>query len=113
MWTAADIEIELVGELSAGEVVTVRLSTPAGDLIVMAEIEAYDRELVLAGVHIQTETLWPNSLGCVRLRQLARAAAEKVDVDVIIIQGAARTTGAHHGRIPSRLRFPREVRASC
>src|SRR5439155_6919968 len=55
-WTAADIEILIVDELSGGSIVTVRLSTPAGELVMTAEIESYRRELVLAGLHIQTET---------------------------------------------------------
>jgi len=113
VWTAADIEIAIVDEMSAGSIVTVRLSTPAGELLMTAEIESYGRELVLAGLHIQTETLRPNYLGWARLRQLARAVAEKVDVDVIIVKGAARSTGAHHGRIPSDLRFTRAIPASC
>jgi len=109
VWTVADLEIAILDPLSAGSVLTVQISTPAGPLLVMAEVESYDRELVLAGLHIQAETLGPNSLGWARLRQIARALAEKADVDCIVIKGAARTTGAGPGRTPSQLRFARAI----
>jgi hypothetical protein len=76
----------MVDGLSEGSIVTVRVSTPAGELVMTAEIESYGRELVLAGLHIQTETLRPNSLGWARLRQLARAVAEKVDAMLSLLK---------------------------
>jgi hypothetical protein len=111
-WTVADIEIAIVDEMSAGSILMERMSTPVGELVMMAEIESSGPELVLAGLHIQTETLRPNSLGWARLRQVARVVAEKVDVDAVIVKGAARTTGAHHGRIPGHLRFTRAISPS-
>ena len=39
----------------------------------------------------------------------ARAVAEKIDVDAIVVEGAARTTGATHGRIPRQIRFARAL----
>src|SRR5579864_2849854 len=113
VWTAADIEIVLDDALSAGAVATVRIRTPAGELLIMGEIERLDRELVIGGLHIQSENLRPNRLGWARLRQIARVVAEKINVDVIIVKGAARTTGAHHGRIPGHLRFARAIPAPC
>ena len=113
MWTAAEIQIALDDEASAGSVLTVRISTPAGQLLVMAEVERYDSELVLANLHMQAESLGRNSLGWNRLRQIARVAAEKADVEFIIIKGATRTTGAGPGRTPSQLRFSRAIPAAC
>jgi hypothetical protein len=109
VWTVADIELGLDDEWSAGPVVTARIKTPAGELLIMAEIERYDRELMLSRLHIQSESLRPNSLGWARLRQIARAVAEKADVDVITVAGSARTSGAGHGRIPGQLRFTRSL----
>jgi hypothetical protein len=113
MWTAADIEIELDDEATAGSVVTARISCPAGQFTMMGELRRFDRELALCAVHIQGDTVGPNTLGWARLRQIARAVAEKADVDTIIVEGAARTTGATHGRIPRPLRFTRTVRPQC
>jgi len=110
MWTAADIRIELVDEMSAGTVTTVRIATPAGDLLAIGNIESYGRELVIRDLHIQSGSLRANALGWARLRQIARAAAEKADVDVIVVEGGARTTGAGpYGRIPRQLRFARAL----
>jgi hypothetical protein len=94
VWTAADISIELVDEMSSGPVTTVRIVTPAGDLLVIGNIENYGRELLISGLHIPTGGLQANSLGWARLRQIAQVVAEKADVDFIIIEGGARTTGA-------------------
>lgn len=109
VWTAADIEIVLDNEQSSGSVVTLRIRTPEGELALIADIERFDRELVLAGLHIQGENLRPNQLGWARLRQIARAVAETVDVDIIVVKGATRTTGAVRGRIPGPIRFTRSL----
>ena len=109
LWTAADVRIEIVDEMSAGSVVTVRASTPEGDLVIMADIESLGRELVLSGLHIQTETLQANSLGWPRLRQIARVVAGMADVEAVIVKGAARTTGTRLGRVPGHVRFTRPL----
>jgi hypothetical protein len=41
------------------------------------------------------------------------AVAERADVDVVIIAGAARTTGAGPGRFPGTIRFTRAVPAEA
>ena len=48
-WIAADIEIVLEDEFCVGSVVTARIRSPGGELEIMAEIERFDRELVLTG----------------------------------------------------------------
>jgi hypothetical protein len=117
VWAAAEIQIAFDDEASAGSVLAARISTPAGELLVMAEVERYDRELVLANLHIQAESLGRNSLGNSlgwnRLRQIARVVAEKADVETIVIKGSTRTTGAGPGRTPSQLRFSRAIPAAC
>jgi hypothetical protein len=112
VWTSADIEIVLYDELTDDAVVTVRILTPLGELIVMAEADQSDRELSLRGLHIQGDTLGPNDLGPVRLRQLVRAAMERMDFDAIVIEGATWTSGARRGRVPRTLRFTRRVPAA-
>jgi hypothetical protein len=107
VWTAADITIVLDDSLSVGSVVTATIRTPEGDLQIIADVERFDRELVLAGLHIQSENLRPNQLGWARLRQLAQAVAETADVDTIVVKGATRTTGAVRGRILGPIRFTR------
>jgi hypothetical protein len=109
MWTEADIAVVIDDELSAGSVVTARIRTPEGELVLIADTERFDRELVLAGLHIQGENLRPNQLGWARLRQIARAVAEKADVDTILVKGATRTSGAVRGRIPGPIRFTRSL----
>jgi hypothetical protein len=109
VWTAANIEIELEAGFTEGSLVTARIRTPAGDLILMADVERFDRELVLAGLHMHGENMRANRLGWARLRQIALAVAEKLDVDTILVKGAARTTGSVPGRFPSPIRFTRPI----
>jgi hypothetical protein len=112
MWTAADIDIVLDDELTDDPVITARILTPAGELLVMAEVSLDDGELVLRGLHMHGVSLGLNSLGWSRLRQLARAVIERMDVDAIVIEGAVRTSGARRGFIPRRIRFARALPAS-
>jgi hypothetical protein len=109
VWTAADIEIILDDDLTDDPVVTAHILTPAGELLVMAEVEVRNRELVLRGLHMHGVTLGPNEVGWPRLRQLAHAVMERVDVDAIVIEGAVRTSGARRGHVPRVLRFTRHV----
>src|SRR4051794_26489333 len=111
---AKDIQITFDGEGTGGSVLTVRISTPAGSLLVIADLEEFGGDLVFSGVHIQTEDpgLRPNALGWARLRQIAQAVAEQADVDAIFIKGATRTTGAGKGRIPRPIRFARDLPAA-
>jgi hypothetical protein len=72
VWTAAEISLVIDDEASAGSIVTVRVSTPMGQLEIMANIESFGRELVLSGVHIQTETFKGE---CSRLAAIAADCA--------------------------------------
>jgi hypothetical protein len=109
MWTATDVQIALDDELCEGAVATARIRTPAGELRLIANVERYDSELILTNLHVQSESVLPNSLGWNRLRQIARVVAEKADVEFILVKGAARTTGARPGRTPGELRFSRAL----
>jgi hypothetical protein len=109
MWTADDIEIELEDELTDGPVVTARITTPLGALLVMAEVELQGRELRLDRLHMHGETLRPNQFGPHRLRQIANALIEWMDLDGIVVEGATRTSGARRGNFPRPLRFARKL----
>jgi len=111
VWAAADIDIILDDDLTDDRVVTARILTPAGELLVMAEVAQHERELALRGLHMHGVGLGPNKLGWPRLRQLARAVMERMDLDAIVIEGAVRRSGAHRGRIPRILRFTRPLSA--
>jgi hypothetical protein len=108
MWTAADIEIERESELTDHPVATARITIPMGGLLVMAEAELQRRELRLDRLHTHGETLRPNELGPHRLRQIANALIERMDLDAIIVKGANRTSGARRGNFPRPLRFARK-----
>jgi hypothetical protein len=86
-----------------------RITTPAGTLLVMAEVELQGRELRLDRLHMHGETLRPNELGPHRLRQIANALIEWMDLDAIIVKGATRTSGARRGNFPRSLRFARKL----
>jgi hypothetical protein len=112
MWTAGDIEIELEDDLTDDRVVTARVTTPMGALLVMAEVEQQGRELLLDRLHMHGETFGPNALGAHRLRQLASAVIEWMDLDAIVVKGATRTSGARRGSFPRPLRFTRRLYSS-
>jgi len=112
VWTGTDIEVILDDDLTDDPVVTAHILTPIGELLVMAEVEQHERELVLRGLHMHGVTLGPNELGWSRLRQLAHAVMERMDVDAIVIEGAVRTSGALRGHVPRTIRFSRRVSAS-
>jgi hypothetical protein len=112
VWTAADIEIVLDDDFTDDPVVTARIHTPAGDLLIMAEVGSDRRELVRRGLPMQGMHIGPNALGWPRLRQLARAVMERMDVDAIVVEGAVRTSGAHRGGTPNKLRFTRVLPAA-
>ncbi len=109
MWTADDLAIQLEDELTDGRVVTARIITPLGALLVMAEVEQQGRELLLDRLHIQGETLRPNQLGPHRLRQIANVLIERMGLDAILIKGATRTSGARRDHLPRPLRFTRKL----
>src|SRR5690349_20401676 len=113
--SSTDIIIEFDDRDSEGSIITAKIVTPFGSLVVMVVVERFDRELVLARVHIQSENLGPNTLGPARVRRMVIALAEKLDVEAITIGGAVRTTGASargaRGRIPSAIRLARPLRS--
>ncbi|WP_156917623.1 hypothetical protein [Salinarimonas rosea] len=106
VFSAGEIEFEIV-EADRLAVVSVRVTTPLGVLLAMAEAAEEDegRTLRLVGFHVQPETLGPNALGPANLRSLVQALRERMGYDTVVIEGAVRTTGAGPGRRPRALRF--------
>ncbi len=105
-WKAEDLKFSLRTDVSEGDVAAAVIETPAGNLQVMAELEEHGRTLILRGLHVQTD-LKPNSIGIPNLRALAQHVMDRMDYDELVIEGAPRTTGVRHGRLPGRLRFTR------
>ena len=68
------------------------------------------RALVLTKLRIHGEDVRRNMFGYRRLRWLAQAVMEVMDVDELRIEGEVRTTGAGPGHRPRALRFARAVR---
>ena len=68
-------------------------------------LEMLDRSKVLHGLHVDGPG--PNVMGQPALRELARWTMETLDVDVLRIEGAIRTTGSSPGRRPAPVVFRR------
>ena len=104
MWAIEDIDFTLVNDFSADPIATLEFRTPAGVVLVMGEPRRVERTLFVTALHIQGLYIGANSVGTANLR----AMAEKVmDYDAIVVQGAARTSGANPSRRPGLLRFAR------
>jgi hypothetical protein len=96
-----DLDPELTDDGFLGLVVR----TPRGELRLLGRVVEAGRQLRLTEVH--AGGLSANSLGVRGLLRLAQAFAERFDVDEIVIEGAARTTGARPGHVPRILRWRR------
>ena len=111
-WSPDDIaSVEIVDDYSEGDVVTIRVHTPAGVIEIMGSIEFSGPILIASEVHIQGLT--PNALGMANLRVIAEVILERIDCDEARIEGAARTTGSRPGRRPGVLRFARRPRSAA
>jgi hypothetical protein len=109
MWSSDQIAVEIVD--ADHPVVEVLVATPIGALTLVASASIVDRVLYLERAHVGG--LAPGSLGRAGLNAIGRKLLEVADVDEIIIQGSARTTGTHKGQVPSSIRFPRFARSGA
>src|SRR5690348_9421356 len=106
MWTRDDISILLVDDLTDHPIVTAMITTPGGEVHVMAEAEGVGRCLILRNFHIHGENVRPREFGYARLRGLVSAVIDTLENDdEIIVEGAARTSGAGKGHRPRPIRF--------
>jgi hypothetical protein len=106
MWSNDQIVVEIVD--ADHPVVEVVIRTQVGVMVLVASASIVGRVLHLDGVHVAGLT--PGALGRAGLNAIGRKLLELADVDQIIIQGGARTTGTHKGQVPSAIRFPRRAR---
>jgi hypothetical protein len=103
MWDADEIAIEI--NLVDHPVAIVRITVPIGTLDVIGSISRVGRVLHIDGAHVQGLT--PGALGRAGLNATGRKLLEEADVDEIVIEGGARTTGRRKGSRPRPIRYPR------
>jgi hypothetical protein len=108
VWCGADVSFELADMSTDHPVATIVGQTPAGLLFAMAEVVEAGRAMQLRGLHLHGEHAGPNDIGAANLLVLIAAFMEAMDVDELVVTGAARTTGAHPGRAMRPLRFTRQ-----
>src|SRR3954447_26688621 len=98
MWRAEDVSFVLLDDQTSGPVLTVEIAVPASRLLAMAEPLVVGPTLILRGFHMHGEGLGPHDIGLANLRVLAAVVLERMDLDELVVEGAARTTGANPGR---------------
>jgi hypothetical protein len=99
-----DVAIEIVYDAPEGTVITARVAIAGGSIGLMGEISESGRTLLATGVHIVVR----GSAGLLTKRTMetiARHVMKEMEYDEIVVEGAARTTGAPPGHRPRRLRF--------
>jgi hypothetical protein len=101
MWTEADIVAEY--EID-GPVVLVTMTTPVGLVTILGEMTVVDEVLHIVRAHVGG--LHRGALGRGGLNAVGRKLLEMADVEKIVIQGSARTTGRRKGKVPGTIRFP-------
>jgi hypothetical protein len=101
MWTEADIFVEYEVD---GSVVSITLSTPAGVVSILGEMTTVGDELHIIRAHMGG--LSPGALGRSGLNAIGRKLLELANVEKIVIQGSARTTGRRKGTVPGKICFP-------
>jgi hypothetical protein len=107
MSPSAVITFEIIDDLSDDGLVTLRIGTSTGVLIIMGEPSTQGRVMIARGVHMHGEGVGPNGLGFGTLRTIADAFLRELDLDEIVVEGAVRTTGANPGTRPRPVRFAR------
>jgi hypothetical protein len=103
---ADEIDYRLVDDLSEHDVATLEISIPGATITVMGETKDQNGGLVVERAHVNV--LPPDARVLTRktMAVIADRIMKDLDYDHIIIQGAARTTGARQGHTPRDLRFP-------
>ena len=102
MWGEDEVAVDIV-EVDETILIVV-ITTPVGRLEMIGEFFQRGRMLVGDRVHIQG--LHAGALGRRGLNAIGAKLLKEADVDKIVIQGGARTTGPGKGRVPRRIHFP-------
>jgi hypothetical protein len=107
LWTFTDLTfLGFRPETTDGDIVTVRIGTPAGEVQIIGALDINGRTLIVRRTHIQSDA-GPNGIGIANLRTLAAFLLERIDCDEAVVEGETRTIGAAPGRRPRPLRFAR------
>ncbi|CAA7611950.1 conserved hypothetical protein [Magnetospirillum sp. UT-4] len=110
MWTADDIAITLLDDLTDDPIVTAEIRTPDGVLRVMARVEGEGPTLRLCELHMHGVNVGLRQFGHQRLFALIWAVMQTLEgTDEIVIEGAVRTSGAGKGHRPRPQRYTREA----
>ena len=102
MFALSEVQIEI--EEAEHPVLIVVITTPVGKLEVSGAFTQIGRVLRLNDAHVQG--LSPGKLGRAGLNAIGAKLLVEADVDEIIIQGGARTTGEEAGKGPSAHPLP-------
>lgn len=95
-------------ELSEDDLVAVIVTTPCGKTLeIWTEVELDGRIAILRQFAIYGVNAQPGEFGQILLRDLAQAAMEEFDVDLIRIEETRRAKGQGPGRAVRPLRFRR------
>jgi hypothetical protein len=102
MWNGGEITIEVAAV--DDDVMLVEITTPVGVVEVLGNVTQVGRVLHIRKAHI--DGLHPGALGRSGLNAICRKLMEEADVDQIVIEGSARSTGKSRGRVPKPFRYP-------
>ena len=122
-WQPGDISFHLLTDDTDDTVAFLRIMTPAGDLLFMAESEAVGGVPRLCRAHLHSDS-GANSIGIANLRLIARVAMDRISADgghthnkkrsrskkghhPFKIQGTHRTIGERGDHLPDRLGISR------
>jgi hypothetical protein len=108
-WHRRDIRFDLALDHTDGGVATLKVMTPAGDLLFMGEPEKQGSRLIARGVHVNgaNAAITAGTVGAARLLLIAQVFLEVFDYEELILEGALRTTGGRPGVRPRVMRFAR------
>jgi hypothetical protein len=106
VWPAGSVAIAILA-YGRGNTVLIEIETPAGRLEAVGELEQIGRTLYFRRAHIQG--LHKGALGRAGLNAIGAEILREAEVDAVVIEGGARTTGAgpKRGRRPPPFRYPR------
>ena len=110
-WTADELTwLGIEDASSEGNIVTISIGTPAGNVVVMAEVDLSPdgKSLFARGVHIHSDA-GARTIGVANLRVMAAFVLERMNCDEASVEGAVRTDWGESGASTAFLRFTRRV----
>jgi hypothetical protein len=106
VWSAGSVPITIL-DYGRGNTVLIEIEPPLGRLEAVGELEQIGQTLYFRRAHIQG--LRKGALGRAGLKAIGAEILREAEVDAVVIEGGARTTGAgpKRGRRPLPFRYPR------